>query len=230
MEENFDLMQEVYVRLEELEVKLEIEDMARITEVEERKGKFETSLFDAAAHIKAEKEEYIEQLNEQRKHMEDVCGEIVIELNENIYAEPGEEPGKVYESLLAVQERTFHQRDKASQFKEIDGLLSKVDQIAKEDVGPLANALALLDKRTKVWLAWSDWKDTYGKWLASDCRVFLNPEHPENETGFDGPQLEKAVEEFYQEESSLIVLGGETILSSKHIWRTFGKRGNRRNT
>ena len=50
MEENFDLMQEVYVRLEELEVKLEIEDMARITEVEERKGKFETSLLRRSAH------------------------------------------------------------------------------------------------------------------------------------------------------------------------------------
>ena len=198
MEESFDLMQDVYTRLEELEVKLEIEDMARLSEVEDRKSNFETSLFDAAAHIKAEKEEYAEQLKLQVKHMEEKLEEITKELDAQLYAEPNEEPSKVCESLAHVRERALHQKEKADHFKEVDGLLSKSAKSSKGEVAALVDALALLDKRSQTWMTWAEWRETYAGWLASDCRVFLNPEHPENEGGFDGPQLEKAVEEFYQ--------------------------------
>ena len=72
------------------------------------------------------------------------------------------------------------------------------------DAGPLENAKTVLEKRLAIWGIWADYNAQYhSNWFSTDLAVLLNTESAENKTelhpeGFDGPMLEKEVEDFFQ--------------------------------
>ena len=207
---DFDLVQEIYDTLKDYSVKVSIEDKTSLEDLREKQLGFEEALILAKQHISGVNASYVQKLEESIKTMEEACAEISLQLSKEPVTVPTEDPVVICELLEKVKGRWEYQLDKAKQYKHTKELLvggrktsrdedggGKITATYDYEIGPVENSRIMLEKRLKVWGAWKRWNETKAEWWKSDLQVFLNPE--KNETGFNGPALEKHVEECFQE-------------------------------
>lgn len=202
---NFGNIQEIYTLMKEFQIRHSIEDAARLEELADEKFRFEESLARARNHISAHNSAYVEKLKSGIKTMEEFCDQMTLQLTREPFNDPAQSADEMVDVLGKLKGKWDAQLEKAKQYAHQMELLvgnkkkpeDKPTTTYNFEVGAVENCRMMLERRQSIWGCLARWNADHDRWWNTDMTILLNPER--NEDGFDGPQLERTVDEYFQE-------------------------------
>ncbi|GBG33042.1 Dynein heavy chain 7, axonemal [Hondaea fermentalgiana] len=202
---SFELVQDIYVLMKTFQVKHSIEDAARLEELAEEKTRFEESLARGRNHIAAHNNAYVDKLKAGITSMEEFCDQMTLQLTREPFNDPEQSPEEMVDILGKLKVKWDVQLEKAKQYAHQMELLvggkkkpeDKPTTTYNFEVGAVENCRMLLERRQSIWGCLARWNADHDRWWNTDMTILLNPER--NEDGLDGPQLERVVDEYFQE-------------------------------
>ena len=196
--QTIELVHHVYHLLAKMEVKIPLDDRSLVDAVDESSVLFTQSVESAQHHVRAKRSAYSDKLTGAIQKLEEKCAETTAQLNQPPFTDSEKHPAEVMQSLSEVKRHVESLRDRTLSYADMRGLFDG-DTYSST---PLNTLEMVLERKHAVWSTYNEWETQYGLWEKSNLRALMNPEHADNKDGFNGPALEKSIDEYFSRGSA----------------------------
>ena len=203
LEQKVELVQNIYRRLDKMEVKVPLDDRTQLDDVLEWGDKFRATTENGRIYVKEQASKYEDKLNENIAALEKQCGEITGTLNQSPYVDVMDEDPSIefttmiMESLDHVKQNMESLEAQVTQLSKIKSLFDNMEYICT----PMDTLKMVYEGKRNTWDLCQKWRTQLHDWFYSDVTVIFNPEA--NKTGLDANGLEKVIDEYFGDANAI---------------------------